>query len=70
MSFIGKLDPEHIGIAVGISLFSCLGAEIYAFEVKRPPSWIFSLPVRSHSIPISPNGMLDPKNEGDRKSVV
>ena len=60
----GKLDPENIGIAVGISLISSLGAGIHAFEVWRPPSWIFLLPVRSHSIPISPSGMLDLKNVG------
>ena len=64
VSLIGKLDPENIGIAVGISLISWLGAEIHAFEVLRPPSWIFSLPVRSHSIPISPSGMLDLENVG------
>ena len=51
-------------MAVGISLISCLGAEIHAFEVWRPPSWIFPLPVRSHSILMSPNGKLDPKNIG------
>ena len=31
MSLHGKLDPENIGIAVGLSLISCLGAEIHAF---------------------------------------
>ena len=64
VSLIGKLDPENIGIAVGISLMSCLEAEIHAFEVLRSPSWIFPLPIRSHSILMSPNGMLDPKNMG------
>ena len=62
--FQWKARPESIGIAVGISLISCLGAEIHAFEVWRPPSWMFPLPVRSHSIPISPSGMLDLKNVG------
>ena len=33
VSPIGKLDPENVGIAVGISLISCLGAEIHTFEV-------------------------------------
>ena len=33
VSPIGKLGPENIGIAVGISLISCLEAEIHAFEV-------------------------------------
>ena len=47
VSLIGKLDPENIGIAVGISLISCLGAELHAFEVKRPPSWIFPFAVVS-----------------------
>ena len=28
-----KLDPENIGIAVGISVISCLEAQIHAFEV-------------------------------------
>ena len=60
----GKLDPENIGIAVGISLISRLGAEIHALKVKRPPSWIFLLPVWSHSIRISPSGKLDLKNVG------
>ena len=55
VSLIGKLDPENIGMAVGNSLISCLGAKIHAFEVWRPPSWIFLPPVLSHSIPISPS---------------
>ena len=33
MSPNGKLDPKNIGIAVEISLISCLEAEIHAFEV-------------------------------------
>ena len=64
MSPNGKLDSENIGIAVGISLISRLGAEIHALEVKRPPTWIFSLPVSSHSNRISPSGLLDLKNVG------
>ena len=58
------LDLEKTGIAVGISLKSCLGAEIHAIKVERPPSWIFPIPVLSHSIRISPSGMLDLKNVG------
>ena len=42
MSPNGKLDPEIIGIAVGISVISCLEAKIHALEVKMQPSWIFS----------------------------
>ena len=64
MSSIGKLNPGNIGIAVGNSLISCLEAEIHAFEVLKLPSWIFPLPVRSHSILMSPNEKLDPKNIG------
>ena len=60
MSPNGKFDPENLGIAVGISLISCLEAEIHAFEVWRPPSWIFPLPVRSPSFPIDSSGLLDP----------
>ena len=69
MSFNGKLDHENLSIAVGISMISCLGAEIHAFEVKRPPSWIFPLPVWSHRIPISLNGMLDLKNVGSAVEI-
>ena len=61
VSPIGMRDTENIGIAVGISLIFCLGAEIYAFEVLRPPSWIFLLPVWSHSLPIGSSGWLDPQ---------
>ena len=55
------LDPENIGIAVGILLISCLGAEIHAFEVWRPPSWSFPLPVCLYSLPIGFSGWLDPQ---------
>ena len=58
------LDPKSMGIAVEISLLSCLEAEIHVFEVETPPSWIFTLPVWSHSIPSSPNGMLHLKKVG------
>ena len=64
MSPNGKLDPKNIGIAVGISLISCLEAEKHAFEVKRPPSRIFPFPVQSHSILMSTNVMLHPENIG------
>ena len=50
MSLVGKPDPENIGIAVGISLISCVEAEIHEAEVWRPPSWIFPLPVWSPSL--------------------
>ena len=53
-----------MGLTVRISLISCREAEIHALDVKRPPSWIFPLPVLSHSIRKSPSGMLDLKNVG------
>ena len=40
MSTYGKLDPENIGLAIGLSSKSSLGAEIHAFDVLSPPSWI------------------------------
>ena len=58
------LDSEKTGIAVGISLIFRLGTEIHALEVWRPPSWIFTLPVWSHSILMIPNRMLELKNVG------
>ena len=51
-----------MGVAVGIALISSVQAEIHAFEVYRPPSWIFPLPVQSHSVLMSPNGKVDPEN--------
>ena len=40
MSPYGKLDPENIGLAIGLSWKSSLGAELHAFDVLRPPSWV------------------------------
>ena len=53
-----------MGVAVGISLISYLGAEKHAIKVYRPPSWNFPLPVWSHSHVMIPNGKLDPENIG------
>ena len=53
-----------MGVAVGIALISCVQAEIHAFAVYRPSTWICPLPVQSHSILTSLNGKLDPKNIG------
>ena len=60
----GMLDLKNVG--VGISVISCwlpcLKAEIHAIDVFRPPSWIFPLPVKLHSILIYSIGKLDPKS--------
>ena len=61
---VGMLDPNNMGLAVGILSPSCLGAEKHAIKECRPPSWIFTLPVWSHSILMSPNGKLDSENIG------
>ena len=53
-----------MGLAVGISSISCLGAKKCAIKVYWPPSWIFPLPVRSHSLLVSLIGKLDPENIG------
>ena len=62
----GMLDLKNVGSAVGISGASCwlpcLEAEIHAMEVLRPPSWIFILPVKLHSISFYSIGKLDPKS--------
>ena len=60
----GMLDLKNLGIAVGIPLISYLRAQRHAIEVEKSPSSIFPLPVQSHSIFTSPNGMLDPENIG------
>ena len=51
-----------MGAAVEIALISCLEAKIHAFDVERPPSWIFPLPVWSYSILVQRIGKLDPEN--------
>ena len=53
-----------MGVAVGIALISNVQAQIHAFEFDRPPSWIFPLPVQSHSILMSLKGKLDTENLG------
>ena len=58
---VGKLDLKTMGVAVGIALISNVQAQMHAFEIYRPPSWIFLFPVWSHSILMSLNGKLDPK---------
>ena len=62
----GMLDLKNVDLAVGSSLISRwlpgLVAEMHAFEVLRPLSRIFPLPVKSHSIPIYFSGKLDPKS--------
>jgi len=42
-------DPGNMGVVVGISLLSCVSAEICATEFTKPPSWIsdFRLPTCS-----------------------
>ena len=35
------LYHENMGVAFEISLPFCVHAEIYVFQVQRPPSWIF-----------------------------
>ena len=51
-----------MGLTVGILSLSFLGAEKHAIKECRPPSWIFPLPVWSHSLLVCPNGKLDPEN--------
>ena len=53
-----------MGVAVGNSSISCLGAEKHAIKVYWPQSWIFPLPVWSHSLLVSLIGKLDPENIG------
>jgi hypothetical protein len=60
LSPVRKLNPYNMGEAVGIALISCVQAEIHAFAVYRPTSWIYSLPVQSYNIHTSLNGKLEP----------
>jgi len=35
------LDPENIGLVVGIALLACVPVEIQVLPDWRPPSWIY-----------------------------
>ena len=35
------MNSGNVGVAVGISLLSCIKAEIKVLPVQRPPSWIY-----------------------------
>ena len=59
----GMLDLKNVGLAVGILSPFCLEAEKHAIKECQPPSWIFPIPVWSHSIFMSTNGMLDPEKQ-------
>jgi len=37
-------DPRNMGVAVGISLLSCIRAEIYVISYLLPPSLIYDIP--------------------------
>ena len=61
------LDLKTIGVAVGIALLSSLGGEIYAFQLCRPPSWIFQFQLISlwlHSVETYLIGMHNSENIG------
>ena len=61
----GLLDPQYtslVAVVVEISYLFSLGAELLAFKVLRPPSWIIHF--RFCCIRTSPIGMLDPQNMG------
>jgi len=66
------LDPKNAGIAVGITLITCLRAQRHANGVERSPSWIliFPLPVWSLSILVGFNVMLDPENIGKADEIL
>ena len=60
------LDPENVGVGFGISLLSCIQAEIYDIAYVLPVNgghvWFTSHPdVEEY---ISPTVLLDPENEG------
>jgi len=58
---VGLLEPENIGLAVGIALLSCVQVDIWVL-----PATILdlSLPVSSDSIVCIAVGLLDPENIG------
>ena len=65
IGFSGLLDSHYtslVAVAVGLSYLSSLGAELLAFKVLRPPSWIIHF--RFGCTITIPIGMLDPKIMG------
>ena len=59
-----------MGIAAEIALISCVQAEIHAFEVYRPTSWIYLLSAQSYSILTSLYGKLDPNIIGTAVEIL
>ena len=59
-----------MGIAVGIPLLSCVQAEIYVYEVLRPPSWIFHFRLHVAVPPVLPLEWLSSILGGSRQNFV
>ena len=66
-SLIMQPDPENMGIAIGISLLSCIRAEIYIYVISLctfgqwPPSLISDIPGRRRIFPLVFLCCLTPK---------
>jgi len=56
-----QTGPQKHGVAVGISLLSCLQVEIYVFPDWRPPSWISDFRLRRTVFLIVPLDTLPQK---------
>ena len=53
--------PENMGIAVGISLLSCIRTEIRVTTLFQPPSWISGFHFHLAVLLIAPLRSLTPK---------
>ena len=61
------LDPGSMDTADGISLLTCVQAEVNVFSIQMPPTWISHfrfLPVWWYNIATTPIAQLDPENIG------
>ena len=58
-----KLDPENVGKAVGISLISCLEADMH-LKFRGRHLGFFHFRFGRIVFTMSPNGKLDPENIG------
>jgi hypothetical protein len=61
---------ENMVVAFGISILSCLQAEIHALPVYRPPSWISDFRLRRKVLGVVPLRCWTPKMWGSRWNFV
>jgi len=63
-SLVVSPDHENMGIAVGISLLSCIETELRLISFLQPSSWIYDFRFHPTVFLMVPLKSLPPKTEG------